>query len=123
MNLQVNNLGSQRKVSVSPPPGRKPKLSFKAPTCSLRVSRYLSTRQGGAQNLAEAGLFLLALTVKVLWERTIINNMLCRLYGLADNINILSYSLFLKTFLAENDSKEVYCIKPGILHKSILPPK
>ena len=125
LNPQLDNLGSQRKVSVSSPKGRKPNLSFKAPTYSFRDSRHLSTRQGGAQNLAVAGLFLifLALTVKVLWERTIINNLLCRRYSPANNIHILSYNLFLKTSLLRKEFKGVYFIDVGILHKLILPPR
>lgn len=60
MNRQLDNLGSQRKVSVSVPKLREkePDLTLKAPTYIFRDSRYLSTRQGGVHYSAVAGLFL-----------------------------------------------------------------
>ena len=119
LNRQLDYLGSRRKASVSAPEyGEvKPDLVFKAPTYSLRVSRYLSTRQGGTQNftVVEISLIFLALmTVRVLRGRTIINN-LCRLCSSVKNNNI--YELLLKSFLQGKGFKKVYSIKePDNLH-------
>lgn len=78
LNRQLGKLGSQIKTSVSDPENlgeRKPNLVLEAPTCFIRDSSFLSTRQGGTDIPRLAGEFVifLALTVKVLQGRTIID--------------------------------------------------
>ncbi len=139
MNLQLKQLGSQRKTSVSGPKIReqKPYLAFKTPTYSFRDSRFLSTRQGGLYYPAAAGLFLvlLALTVKIHRVKIIIN-MMGKLYSpvnpvrkpdrsfLSDSgLNILSYHIFLKILLLMEDLNGVYPIASKNHHKYIFSPE
>lgn len=141
MNRQVIKLGSQRKVSVSAPQRReeRPNLTFKAPTFNFRVSRNLSTRQGGFQYLLAKGLFLifLALTAGairkfrvallknssnglIFREGTI--NMLDKLYSplnplrkqaegfLSNGVDNIFYNLLIKILPPVEDLKGVYLI-------------
>lgn len=57
---QVRSLGSQRKeYGVHASRGRKPEVSFKAPTYLIRGSNFTSTPQGGIKELDDKeGLFL-----------------------------------------------------------------
>jgi len=77
LNRQLDKLGSQIKASVSDPEygERKPNLVLEAPTYFIKDSRFLSARQGGVciPRLSGEILIFLALTVKVLQGRTIID--------------------------------------------------
>ena len=124
LNRQLEQLGSQRKVSVSAPKLRekKPNLAFKAPTYDFRDSRYLSTRQGGVYYPEVSGLFLifLALTAKVLRGRTTIDT----LSRFCDPVkNILSFCIFLQILPLIEDFNGVYSIDLKTLCKFILPPE
>jgi len=96
----------------------KPDLAFKAPTWYFRVSRNLSTRQGGSQYLTDSGMFLifLALTDKVFRERIIRERIIIEmLYGL--------YSPFLRILPLQEDLNGVYSIDSRNLRRFILPPE
>lgn len=138
MNLQLEQLGSQSKTSVSVPDFReKPNLAFKTPTYRNRDSRLLSTRQGGFHNsaIAELILFFLVSTVKIYRVRTKID-MTGKLYSpvypvrklfnsFYSNrvINILSTLILIKILLFLKDLSGVYPIATRNLNKFVLPPE
>lgn len=144
MNLQLEQLGSLRKASVSVPKhcpepcsglGEKPDLVFKAPTYIYRDSKFLSTRQGGYHNsaVAELILFFLVLTVKIYRVRTIID-ITGRLYSPVHPIresvrsffskgikNITHNLIFIKILLFFKDLNGVYPITTRNQYKFLLP--
>jgi len=110
-------------ASVSGPKHResKPDLACEAPTCENRDTSFPSTRQGGYNYLAAAGLCLmfLALTVKVLREWIIIK-ITTKIHNLVKNS--LSFIILHETINVRDYSGRVYCTGSGLSNKPVLPP-
>jgi hypothetical protein len=110
-------------ASVSGPKLResKPDLAFEAPTCENRDTSFSSTRQGGYNYLAAAGLCLMffALTVKVLREWIIIK-ITTKFHNFVKSA--LSFIILHETLNVRDYSGWVYCTGSGMSFKPALPP-